>query len=248
MGSPDSRVFEVVILASAFRDPRGRSAIVEFFPQSVVDLYDIVVAHPDWHETDTLAQKALLVARVLQEDESLAARYQADVDAGLMGFGAGEDEEMDAAIREVGDTLNPTFEMAPPPDDGLLGGGPTEGWAPDLPMAEPPAEMAEPPADGRTTTAMAEPPAPPPAVDAPPLAPVSAGPPSADVPSADQAEEGDAVQTWLNVQLDDWDGPLAVAIPYTLAVFFGEKSAAAQAAAPTTTAHPRGLRESSTSR
>ena len=36
------------------------------------------------------------------------------------------------------------------------------------------------------------------------------------------------------MQLDDWEGPLAVAIPYTLAVFFGEKSAAAQAAALTT--------------
>ena len=36
------------------------------------------------------------------------------------------------------------------------------------------------------------------------------------------------------MQLDDYEGPLAVAVPYTLAVFFGEKSAAAQAAAPTT--------------
>ena len=46
MGSLDSRAFEVVALASAFRNPRGRPFMVEFFPQSVVDLYDAVVATP----------------------------------------------------------------------------------------------------------------------------------------------------------------------------------------------------------
>ena len=59
MGSTDTRAFEVVLLAAAFRNPRGRAYIVEFFPQSVVDLYDVVVAHPDWHETDNLTAKAL---------------------------------------------------------------------------------------------------------------------------------------------------------------------------------------------
>ena len=63
MGSTDARSFEVVLLAAAFRNPRGRAYIVEFFPQSVLDLYDIVVAHPDWHATDNLTAKALLVVR-----------------------------------------------------------------------------------------------------------------------------------------------------------------------------------------
>ncbi len=146
MGSTDTRAFEVVLLAAAFRNPRGRAYIVEFFPQSVVDLYDIVVAHPDWHETDNLTAKALLVARILDVETDVAARYQADVDAGVLGFGAGEDPEMDAAIAEVGQVLAPEA-AAPPADDGLLGGdAPTEGWAPDLPAAEPPGQMAEPPA------------------------------------------------------------------------------------------------------
>lgn len=183
MGSTDARAFEVVLLAAAFRNPRGRAYIVEFFPPSVVDLYDIAVAHPDWHETDNLTAKALLIARILDAETDVAARYQADVDAGVLGFGAGEDPEMDAAFAEVGRVLAPEPGAAPA-DDGLLG-------------ADAPAEG--PPADDRTIP----------------------------VPN-------DTVQTWLNVQLDDWEGPLAVAVPYTLAVFFGEKSAAAQAAALTT--------------
>src|SRR6188768_618879 len=116
MGSTDARAFEVVLLAAAFRNPRGRAYIVEFFPQSVVDLYDIVVAHPGWQETDSLTAKALLVARILDAETDVAARYQADVDAGVLGFGAGEDPEMDAAIDQIGQVLAP--EAAEPPAPG----------------------------------------------------------------------------------------------------------------------------------
>ena len=233
MGSTDSRAFEVVALASSFRSPRGRPFIVEFFPQSVVDLYDAVVASPEWSQATDLAEQALVVARVLEEDPALAQRYQADVDAGLLGFGAGEDEEVDSAIRDVEQVLNPQADMAGPPDDGLLGGGPTEEWAPRPPVVTRGLEMAERPSPPPP------PPPPPPAADSPPAPgepPVAAGPPSgADPTAADGGDgDGDEVHTWLNVQLDDHEGPLAVAVPYTLAVFFGEKSAAAQAAAPTT--------------
>jgi hypothetical protein len=114
---------------------------------------------------------------------------------------------VDTAIADVQRALRPQADMSGPPDDGLLGGGPTEEWAPRPPVRTRGLEMAEPPS----------PPAPPPADD-----------------TAADADEGHEVNTWLNVQLDDYEGPLAVAIPYTLAVFFGEKSAAAQAAAPTT--------------
>ena len=243
MGSTDSRAFEVVVLASSFRSPGARRSIVENSPQSVVDLYYVVVASPQWSQATSLAEQAMVVARVLEENPTLEQRYQADVDAGLLGFGAGEDDEVDAAIRDVQRALSPQAEMTETTDDGLLGGGPTEEWAPwppgggdHLPMAEPPADMAEPPAAPMPPPAMAEPPAaPPPAPD-----PIDAGPPPADAESADgeavdgQPDEGEEVHTWLNVQLYDYEGPLAVAIPYTLAVFFGEKSAAAQAAAPTT--------------
>ena len=115
MGSTDARAFEVVLLAAAFRNPRGRAYIVEFFPQSVVDLYDIVVAHPDWHETDSLTAKALLVARILDVETDVAARYQADVDAGVLGFGAGEDPEMDAAIDRGRQAAGAHRDGAPAP-------------------------------------------------------------------------------------------------------------------------------------
>ena len=244
MGSLDSRAFEVVALASAFGNPRGRPFLVEFFPQSVVDLYDAVTVSPQWSAAAGLTEQALVIARVLEEDPALAQRYQADVDAGLMGFGAGEDDEIDAAIREVERALSPKADMAGPPDDGLLGGGPADEWKPALPGAEPPIAMAEPPApEPPPAEAQFEPEALPPMVPAPPLAaepPIAAGPPAgAESPVAAESApgeggEGDTVNTWLNVQLDDWEGPLAVAMPYTLAVFFGEKSAVAQAAAPAT--------------
>ena len=44
MSCTDSRAFELVALASAFRNPRGRAFLVEFFPQSVVEIYG---ANPD---------------------------------------------------------------------------------------------------------------------------------------------------------------------------------------------------------
>ena len=137
MGSPQERAFEVVVLAASFRDARGRPWIVENFPPSVVDLFDAVLAQPDWPAAaGDLTEAGLIVARVLEEDSELAARYQADVDAGHLGFGAGEDEEMDAAVRAVTGALAPPTmpldtdiflsesagpEAHPPPETG---GGP----------------------------------------------------------------------------------------------------------------------------
>ncbi|HEY3337217.1 MAG TPA: hypothetical protein VGK18_01825 [Propionicimonas sp.] len=85
MGSIQERAAEVVILAAPFR--QGRDVIVRDFPPSVLDLYDAVVARPDWVTARNLTQLALVVARVLDANPALEARYQADVDAGLLGFG-----------------------------------------------------------------------------------------------------------------------------------------------------------------
>src|SRR5689334_14470184 len=115
MGSKEERAFEAVILANSFLDKRGRTAIVEFFPPSVVDLYDAVVVRPDWQNAATLTERAFVVIAVLDEDPALADRYQADVDAGRLGFGAGEDEAIDLAIGEVSSALG--AQAAPDADD-----------------------------------------------------------------------------------------------------------------------------------
>ncbi|GAA5032123.1 hypothetical protein GCM10025738_13940 [Microbacterium fluvii] len=109
------RAFEFVVLAGAFRDPRGRGFIAEFFPASVAALYDAVTADPRWSTAATLADQALVVAGVLDERPDLAAAYQADVDAGEMGFGAGEDEEVDTAIAQVERALTPVSAGAEVP-------------------------------------------------------------------------------------------------------------------------------------
>ena len=142
MGSNDERAFEAVILANTFLDPRGRASIEELFPQSVVDLYDAVVARPEWQSAATLTERAFIVIAALEADPDLDARYRADVEAGLLGFGAGEDEKIDTAIGEVLDALGGTMAESAGPDDGLLGGGPSESWSPLAPM-EPPAETRE---------------------------------------------------------------------------------------------------------
>ncbi|BDV30705.1 CHAT domain-containing protein [Microbacterium terricola] len=219
MGSFEERAFEVVLLAAAFRNPRGRAYVAEFFPASVVDLYDAVVADGAWQAARNLTEQGLVIARALDEYPDIAAAYQASVDAGELGFGAGEDEEMDAAIRDVTAALDPGASGAEPVEsaaddpgsDGLLGA--TEPVT--EPLAEAPPELAPPP--------VAAAPAAPPPVAAAPAAPPAA-PPAA----------GDEVQTWLNAEVDNDGNPLQVATPYTFAVFFGEKSATAQAAAVAT--------------
>ncbi|MFH8249946.1 CHAT domain-containing protein [Microbacterium sp. B2969] len=123
MASDDERAIEAVILANTFLDARGRPAIAEWFPQSVVDLYDAVVARPDWQSATSLAERALAILSALRGDPDLEARFRADADAGRLGFGAGEDAEIDAAIEQVqsalGDELVPTWLNAEVEGDPL---------------------------------------------------------------------------------------------------------------------------------
>jgi len=279
MGSRQERAFEVVVLAASFRDRRGRAFIAEYFPQSVLDLYDVVVARGDWRSATDLTEQALVVARVLDEDPQLEARYQADVDAGELGFGDGEDDEMDTAVANVTRELVP-LTSAEPPDDGLLGGGGDEErpWRPEMPMAPPPPAPSAPPPPAPSTppppapspprspaTSAPPPPSPPRTPPAAPprfpeptplpfpeepeplpeLDPETGGPPPADGPgdpeeaANGEETESDTIHSWLNAELDSGGEPLQVAKPYTLAVYFGEESATAVAAAPTVVAIPR---------
>lgn len=201
MGSNDERAFEAVILANTFLDPRGRAFIEEFFPPSVVELYDAVVARPDWQSAATLTERAFIVIAAFEEDPDLDARYRADVEAGLLGFGAGEDERIDVAIGEVLDALGRSMTESAGPDDWLLGGGPSESWSPLAPID---AESAEPPT-GEIPTANER--------------------PAPDGEDAETAEEPPTtVQTWLNAEVQGDDEVLAAQTEYVLAVFFGDKS------------------------
>ena len=235
MGSHDARAFEVVALAAAFRNPGGRSYIAEFFPQSVVDLYDAVVADAHWRSASTLTMQALAVDLVLMRHPEIAARYQADVDGGRLGFGAGEDDELETATREVVAALDPAHGGGSDDSDGLLGGAdPTQEWQPDFPTADFPSDTAEPPSSRL-------PMAPPAAAD-----PVSAGPPPPGEPApAPPAEPvpappaGDTVQTWLNAELDGDPNRFRVDESRLLSVFFDvARSRHAVAAAPAPVAIP----------
>jgi len=182
MGSTQERAFESVILANSFMDKRGRAAIVEFFPASVVDLYDAVVARADWQNAATLTERAFAVLAALDADPALTARYQADVDAGKLGFGAGEDEAIDLAISEVSSALGVQEEPVaaddvqegPPADDGLLGGETAEPPASDEMAPPPPPPPAPAPAAPAPPPVAAEP-APPPVLAAPAPAPARPG-------------------------------------------------------------------------
>jgi hypothetical protein len=215
VGSIQDRAVEVVILAASFR--RGRDFVASNFPQSVLDLYDAVVARPDWTTARDLTQQGLVVAGVLFGNPRLEARYQADVDAGLLGFGAGEDDEMDQATSGVERALNQQQQQQDQPgqqqqqqqeqdgpdrqgqqqqqrqerqqdDGGLLGGGgASQPWRPYVPT---PPTAAE---DG-------------------------------------PAEEPDIIHTWLNAGLTD-GGELQVAQPHGFEVYLGERSSTAQAVA-----------------
>jgi hypothetical protein len=243
MGSTQERAFESVILANSFLDRRGRAAIVEFFPPSVVDLYDAVVVRADWQNAATLTERAFVVLAALEADPALAARYQADVDAGRLGFGAGEDEAIDLAISEVSSALG--AQAAPGADDGLLGGemaGPPDSidlapppvFAPSIP---PPASM---PAPGPPPPPPPQPPAPPVTSFVPPptmgsaddLGAASGGGPVA----AERREEpppAEMVQTWLNAEVHGGYETLQAGEEYILGISFGERSATAAGAAPT---------------
>lgn len=107
---PSVRSIEAVILARSFAGASGRAEIVADFPAAVVDLYDAVLARAEWHAATTLADRARVLLRVLDDDPGLEARYRADADAGLLGFGAGEDDELDAAIRALEASAGPRHQ------------------------------------------------------------------------------------------------------------------------------------------
>ncbi|MFT4137205.1 CHAT domain-containing protein [Microbacterium sp.] len=137
-----SRIVEAVILARTFAGASGRDAVAADFPPSVVDLYDAVVGRTEWAKATTLAERARVVLQVLDDDADLNARYRADADAGRLGFGAGEDDELDAAVR----SLEPRARsITVDPGDGLLSGGAGDrSWHPVLPVAPKPAAPAPP--------------------------------------------------------------------------------------------------------
>lgn len=176
--SAEERAFDLVVLAASFRHERGRAYIEEFFPPSVAALFDAVVADPRWRAATTLADQALVVDAVLREHDALRAAYEASVEAGELGFGDGEDAEMDAAREEVLFALDQDPLPASPPEqeyaesagpdeatagndglgaggrgDGLLGGDePVRPWEPQIPPGVP----LPPPADTIDTVLNAE--------------------------------------------------------------------------------------------
>ena len=215
MVSIQERAVGCVILAASFRrGPEG----VRGLPPSVNDLYQAVVARPDWVTARNLTEQALVVCRVLAGSPALDARYQADVYAGLLGFGASEDEEMARATADVEQALTEQWhqerqaqqqqQQQQEQDDGwqqqqqqdqqhettgggLLGGGETsEPWQPTPPGATAPGD---------------------------------------DVPAA-VGEELDVIATWLNAGLTE-GGELQVARPHGFEVYLGERSSTAQAVA-----------------
>ncbi|WP_375384240.1 CHAT domain-containing protein [uncultured Microbacterium sp.] len=239
MGSTQARAVEVVVLARLFADPRGRAYVAEILPPSAVDLFDAATADPQWATATDLTERALIVARALRSNAALERRYQADVDAGHLGFGAGEDSDTDAAVQAVQRALEPQAD-AELPSDGLLGGDDAadsvgDAWVPEA--SPPPPPSPPPPAPAAPAPAPA--PAPPsverrlpsglttavPRVDIAPPPPVGAD----DVELAEAA-----VSTWLNAELDQPDTALAPATTRTLAVFFGAQSTKAAAAEPAT--------------
>ena len=217
MLSIQERAVACVILAASFR--RGPESVRDL-PSSVHDLYRAVVARPDWATARNLTQQALVVCRVLIGSPALDARYEADVRAGRLGFGAGEDEEMARATADVEQALNEQWQQeqqgqqqqqqqqqeqeaggqqqqqqqqgqGPTRGGGLLDGGePSEPWQP-------------------------MPPGPPTATD--------------DAPTG-VGEEPDIIHTWLNAGLTE-GGDLQVAQPHGFEVYLGERSSTAQAVA-----------------
>ena len=219
MVSIQERAVSCVILAASFR--RGPDGVRDL-PPSVHDLYEAVVARPDWVTARSLTQQALVVCRVLIGSPALDARYQADVDAGLLGFGAGEDDEMTRATADVEQALTEDAQQGQQQqqqqeqqepgdqqqqqqeqqvdDGGLLGGGESEPWHPEPPTVseDAPPTVSE---------------------DAPPTVSDGRGP---------GAEEPDIIHTWLNAGLTE-GGELQVATPHGFEVYLGERSSTAEA-------------------
>lgn len=219
----EQRAFEVVVLARAFGSERGREAVVEWFPPSVVALYDAVVADRAWGAATTLAERALVVAGVLTRHPELDEAYRADVEAGLLGFGADDDAETDAAIDAVLSELGGA-RMAEAAADAEAQPGED-----DAPVPAAPPVAAEPAEDAAPVAA--------PPVDDAPVAP----PPVAPPPSDDAADaEVETISSWLNADLDRDERELAVDRAAQLTVSFGERSAGAVAAVRAHLAVPRG--------
>lgn len=219
MDPEDALAFEVVTLAGSFR--RGRAFVAEFLTPAVTDLYDAVVTRADWIFAADLADQAFAIASALREDPDLAARYRADVESGALGFGAGEDDEIERAIAEVRRRLTP-LQSAPPPDETPLESAPPDdiSWPMPPPSMAPPPPMAPPPSMG-----------PPPPAAPPSDGLLGGGPDREWTPSPPAAESPDAdiVDSWLNAEIDET--ALAPQEPALLAVHFGERSTTGYSAA-----------------
>lgn len=202
MGSPQDRAFEVVALAASFRHEQGRDWIVENFPPSVVELFDAVVARAEWASAVDLASAGLVVARVLDADADLAARYQADVDAGKLGFGAGEDADRDAAVETVGHELDMAQER--------IDRGPLRSMFPPT--------SAAPQLD--TGIFLSD-------VDDLELLTTRLG--GAPASPGQTEPETESISSWLNATLDRDSRELAVGVRAALSIFFGERDAASTA-------------------
>lgn len=224
MASSQERAIEAVILANAFAQPGGRPWVVELFPESVVDLFDAVVARGDWQSAATLTERAFAVLSALAEDAELYERFRADAEAGKIGFGAGEGAAVDLAIGEVTHALGgrgaEMAEMAGP-DDGLLGGGD------EPPIAVEDPEMAP---DDRGAGAAA--PGGPPTIE-------DDGP-GGLAPGGAVTTEAASVETWLNAEVQSDDEILRASADYTLAVDFGQQRATADGTASATLAFAAG--------
>jgi hypothetical protein len=199
MGLLGERAFESVSLATLFGDDRGRRFIADRYPGSVLELYDAVVAHSAWPGATSLSERAVVVAMVLMKRPDTARRFRSDLNAGLLGFGYGDDEEWDAALRDVMDFIRDERyreesrpEADPPPRPRTRGGVPGAGGVGFDRGA------VDTNADGV-------------------LLPV------------EHDVAGGVVDTWLNAEVDNKGRPLEAFQKYTLEVYYGEKSDTAQA-------------------
>lgn len=205
-----------VRLADVFTRSTDRAAIAGGYPPSVVDLYDVVVARPDWSRAETLVERGLSIVLALDQDVDLGERVETDIAAGRVEFdpiGA----EVEAAIREVEQVFAPRAAQSAAPPSAAP---PTL----DLPSFAPPFEVfpdgllggvPQFPADTIAESASS-----PPAGDIP-------TPPAGDLPSP---PVGDIIGTWLNAELLG-DQSLRADISTTLALSYGEQSATAIATA-----------------
>lgn len=212
-----------VSLARVFSRAADRAEIVDGYPPSLVELYDVVVAHPDWQRAATLADRAFVVVLTLDQDDDLAERVDTDGAAAAVAFDP-LDAEAHAAIREIEEAFaprsaqNPAALPVPGTDDGLLGGEVVEGgggsWIPHLPIEDwsPPAAAS--PAES---------------IPAQPPEPLSVQPDAEPAEPVTPTSE-ETIGTWLNAELTG-DRPLRVGTASALALSYGEQSPTAIATA-----------------